>query len=587
MVGRGLTGPKGWGRKSGQSGESDPSFEGDIGDMPEGQDHQAATPSVAISLYGPFAVRALANDEDLTPRPHKSRAVLALLALSPDFRRTRRWIEERLWSDRAPQQAAGSLRQALVDLRKSLGPCGDIIEADREWVSLTKTAVQIEAASEGAGELLEGISVRDPAFQRWLDSVRRPQAVGGMLPAAHFAGLAAAFPAAELEAEPIVISCGTANLPGTSGGIVAEIIASRIGEEISDHVTACTVTQRPSGAAGQNGAAQGGPVADLDVTCNVIEDNGICLAFIKVVHVASGRVLFAKDCRFVGTATSLVGSEALIGAAFEASEKTVAKVPHVLGLSRMATKSAALGQLALHKMFSFDEAQLSQADRLMEQAYEVEGNAVHLAWRGLLQMVKAIELSQAQRPELHDMAQSLTNYAMESKNGNSTVKALVSQTRAMLFGDAVAAGQAAAQALEANPRNPFALQAMAVAKMLAGEGEQAYQMSALGRSYASRSTFRHWWDAHHATVCVATGRVDEAIRAAEAAAFGAPSLRPAYRYLLSLYAHRGELDRAALMQTHLEKLEPGFTLDRMIEDPDYPVRTLRKTGLLKALKKLQ
>lgn len=322
--------------------------------------------------------------------------------------------------------------------------------------------------------------------------------------------------------------------------------------------------------------------ANLDVTCNAIEDAGICLAFINVVHGPSGRVLFAKDCRFVGTATSLVGSDALISTAFDAMEKSMAKVPHVLGLSRVATKSVAIGQLALHKMFSFDEAQLNQAGRLMEQAYEVERNSMHLAWRGLLQKVKAIEPGPAQRPELHDMAQNQTNHAMESRDGNSTVKALVSQTRAMLFGDAVAAGQAAARARDANPRNPFALQAMAVAKMLADDGEQ--EMSALGRSYGSRSTFRHWWDAHHTTVCLATGRIDEAIAAAEATAFGALSLRPAYRYLLSLCAHRGDLGRASLMQIQLEKPEPGFTLDRMIKDPDYPVRTLRRTGLLKAVK---
>ncbi|MGB3279190.1 MAG: hypothetical protein WBA92_08355 [Pseudorhodobacter sp.] len=552
--------------------------------MPDPQDIASGEPTVEITLHGPFSVRDLHSGEDLTPRPHKSRALLAFLALAPENRRARRWIEDKLWSDRGPQQAAGSLRQSLVDLRKSLGGYGDMIEADREWITLKTSAIRVNATSENGGELLEGISVRDPAFQRWLASARQPQMAAGFLPAAHFAAVAQGIAPASPPGEPVVIYCGTANLPGTSGGIVAEIIASRIAEEISDHVTSSTVARRSS-ISGQTPPAM--PDADLEVTCNVIEDNGICLAFIKVVHSPSGRVLFAKDCRFVGTATSLVGSDAVIGAAFEASEKTVAKVPHVLGLARGATRSAALGQLALHKMFSYDEVQLGQADRLMEQAYEVEGNAVHLAWRGLLQMVKAIELSQAQRPELHDMAQSLTNHAMESQDGNSTVKALVSQTRAMLFGDAVAAGQAAAQALDANPRNPFALQAMAVAKMLAGDGEEAYQMSALGRTYANRSTFRHWWDAHHATVCVATGRLDEAIVAAEAAAFGAPSLRPAFRYLMSLYAHRGDLDRASLMQLQLEKLEPGFSLDRMIGDPDYPVRTLRSTGLLKALKKLQ
>ena len=122
--------------------------------------------------------------------------------------------------------------------------------------------------------------------------------------------------------------------------------------------------------------------------------------------------------------------------------------------------------------------------------------------------------------------------------------------------------------------------------MLAGQGEEAYRMSSMGRSFASASAFRHWWDAHHATVCVATGRLPEAIAAAEAASFGAPSLRPAYRYLISLYAQRGDLDRANLMKERLEGLEPGFSLDRMLADPDYPVRTLRATGLLKEIRKL-
>ncbi|MBL4916088.1 AfsR/SARP family transcriptional regulator [Szabonella alba] len=526
---------------------------------------------VELGLYGPFTLRSLKDGQDLSLRPHKSRAILAMLALAPDQRRSRRWIEERLWSDRGPQQAAGSLRQALVDLRKALGAHDDILIADREWLSLHPGALRLCPAAETGGELLEGVSVRDPAFLRWREAEHR--AASG---AAVVAGLIRAdvTPAGE----PVTLRCTTANLPGTGSGIVAEIISARIAADIAEHLTACTIAP--------NGGGTVRPAADLEINCNVIEDNGICLAFIKIVHLASGRVLYSRDCRFTGTATALAGSEALVQTAWEAAERTVARVPHVLGVARNAPKSAALGQLALHKMFSFNEVQLAEADRLMEQAWEVEGNTVHLAWRGLLQMVKAIELGQARKPELHDAALSLTAHAMERQDGNATVKALVSQTRAMLFGDAVAAGQAALAALEENPRNPFALQAMAVAKMLAGDGEEAYRMSALGRSHASRSTFRHWWDAHHATVCVATGRLPEAIRAAEAAAFAAPSLRPAYRYLLSLYAHQGDLDRANSMKERLEEIEPGFTLDRMLGDPDYPVRTLRSTGLLGQLRKL-
>ena len=547
--------------------------------MAEADTGSTPTSVLEVALHGPFAVMG-SDGADRTPRPHKARALVALLVTAPEGRRTRRWIEERLWSDRAPAQAAGSLRQALVDLRKALGPDEALLSAGREWIGFAPGATRLRP--EEGGEFLEGIAVRDPAFQRWLDGMRRRQSAAGSGMGALVAAVEGGTVASEPAEEPIRIRFGTANIAGSGAALVAEIVASRIATDIADRVTAALLTRAP--------AAAGDGKSDLDITCNLVEDNGICLAFIKVVQPATGRVIYAKDCRLVGTASSLAGSEDLIRAAFEAAERTVARVPHIMGLGRPVTKSAALGQLALHRMFSFDEAQLAEADRLMEAAWEVEENPVHLAWRGLLQMVTAIERPTSGREHLQDLADQLTHHALEreatSAAGNATIKALVAQTRAMLWGDATAAGLAAKAALTENPRNPFALQAMAVAHMLAGDGEEAYRLSHLGRNYAKQSAFRHWWDAHHATVCVATGRTTEAIAAAEAAAFAAPSLRPAYRYLMSLHAHRGDLDRAEMMRMKLEALEPGFTLDRMLEDPDYPVRTLRQTGLLKQIRKL-
>lgn len=544
----------------------------------------AAAQTVEIALHGAFAV-AGRDGQDRTPRPHKARALVALLATAPDGRRSRRWIEERLWSDRAPAQAAGSLRQALVDVRKALGPDEAVVTAGREWIALAPGSTRLRAA--GDGEFLEGIAVRDPAFQRWLDGMRRRESSAasgvGALASGAAAGRRAEAPSAIPET-PVRIRFGTANLAGTGSALVAEIVASRIATDIAEHITAAVLTRAVA-----PGTPPPGP-CDLDITCNIVEDNGICLAFIKVIQPQTMRVVFARDCRFVGTASRLAGSDDLLRTAFEAAERTVARVPHILGLGRAETKSAALGQLALHRMFSFDEAQLAEADRLMEAAWEVQENPVHLAWRGLLQMVTAIERPMAGRADLTDLADRLTHLALErdagSAAGNATVKALVAQTRAMLWGDAQSAGLAARAALDENPRNPFALQAMAVAHMLAGDGEEAYRLSHLGRNYAGRSAFRHWWDAHHATVCVATGRNAEAIRAAEAASFAAPSLRPAYRYLMSLHAQRGDLDRAEAMRAKLEALEPGFSLDRMLGDPEYPVRTLRQTGLLREIRKL-
>lgn len=542
--------------------------------MPDSAAGAAESATLEVCLHGAFAVRT-PQGQNLTPKPQKARALLALLATAPDLRRARRWLEERLWSDRGPQQAAGSLRQALVDLRRALGPYGDIVSATRDWVEIRQGSLDILAQG---GEFLEGISVRDPAFLRWLDAQRRQQAATQPAPARAAQAPAAAGRRDPQAHHPVVIRVGTTGQGGTLPGLVAEILSARIAAEVSDHLTA-TIVQRGDGPPP--------PGCDIDVVCTVVEDNGLCLAFLKVIHLPSARIICAKDCQFVGTASSLIGSEELIRLAFVAAETTVRRIPVIVGLDRASTRSAALGQLALHRMFSFDEAQLGEADRLMEQVWEVEENPVHLAWRGLLQMVKAIEMPRSLKPELHDLAQRLTAYALERDEGNPTVKALVAQTRAMLFGDALSSGIAAVRAVQENPRNPFALQALAVARMLAGDGEEAYRMSLLGRSYASQSSFRHWWDAHHATICVATGRYSEAISSAEAARFEAPKLRPAYRFLIALYAHQGDLDRANKVREELERLEPGFTLDRMAHDPDYPVRTLRSTGLVRDLLKLK
>ena len=176
---------------------------------------------VEVVLHGPFAMTA-PDGTDLTPKPHKARAVVALLLTAPDRRRTRRWIEERLWSDRGPQQAAGSLRQALVDLRKALAAHRDLVVADREWVELAPSAFRLAPELPGA-EFMEGLAIRDPAFQRWLDGMRRHKPTGAIV---------AAPPEAAPET-PISIRIGTANLPGTGSAMVAEIVAARIASEIA------------------------------------------------------------------------------------------------------------------------------------------------------------------------------------------------------------------------------------------------------------------------------------------------------------------------------------------------------------------
>ena len=116
---------------------------------------------------------------DRTPRGSKARGLIALLCRTPGHRRPRRWLEGKLWSDRGAEQASGSLRQALTELRRALGPLAGHLESDRDCVALTGVSVDLtddtrratEALLQGR-EFLEGLDVMDPAFSSWLAEER-------------------------------------------------------------------------------------------------------------------------------------------------------------------------------------------------------------------------------------------------------------------------------------------------------------------------------------------------------------------------------------------------------------------------------
>lgn len=117
----------------------------------------------------------------------KARLLLALLALSPSRGLSRERITELLWSDRSEAQARQSLRQTLAAIRRALGDAhSEILQADAEAIGFAKDAVDSDVSlllgiSSGSplaeveravtayeGDLLEGLSVRDPVAQDWL-----------------------------------------------------------------------------------------------------------------------------------------------------------------------------------------------------------------------------------------------------------------------------------------------------------------------------------------------------------------------------------------------------------------------------------
>jgi TolB-like protein len=141
---------------------------------------------VELTLFGGFQVR-LATGQELDLPGQKDRALLAFLALPAGTAHSRDKLANLLWSDRGDQQARDSLKHALTGLRRCLEPASPSpIVADRQSVKLDPTGLDIDVAAferllgDGtaesleramklySGDLLEGIGIRDSAFEDWL-----------------------------------------------------------------------------------------------------------------------------------------------------------------------------------------------------------------------------------------------------------------------------------------------------------------------------------------------------------------------------------------------------------------------------------
>jgi TolB-like protein/DNA-binding SARP family transcriptional activator/Flp pilus assembly protein TadD len=146
----------------------------------------SAVSDLEISLLGGFCVRS-GTDGRIELAGRKDCALLGYLAVSPGVPFSREKLATLLWGDSGDRQARDSLKQALLRLRRSLSPVSSTpLVTNRQSVTLDRDSVTVDVglfeqllsdatleAMERAialyrGDLLDGIQVRDPAFEDWL-----------------------------------------------------------------------------------------------------------------------------------------------------------------------------------------------------------------------------------------------------------------------------------------------------------------------------------------------------------------------------------------------------------------------------------
>ena len=141
--------------------------------------------TVRLRLIGQMEAWTLTS-ESVLPAGRKTRALLAVIALSAPRPALRGRLAELLWSRRPEEQARASLRQEIHRLLDALSPAGaEILSITRDHLSLKPGAfwVDVEEVMRATtaqpaslslldGDLLEDLDGVDPAFDTWLTTER-------------------------------------------------------------------------------------------------------------------------------------------------------------------------------------------------------------------------------------------------------------------------------------------------------------------------------------------------------------------------------------------------------------------------------
>lgn len=521
-----------------------------------------------IRLVGVFEVRDDAG-RDCTPRGSKARAILAMLCQTPDRLRARRWLEGRLWSDRGAELASGSLRQALMEIRKAFGEASEKLITDRDMVQLADVVTDLEQDRDGClqalqsgREFMEGSDIVDAAFIDWLREERvRVDLHLGM-----------SRPGPSQMPMPFLIRLG--GLPSGHGASVGKALADSIGRMVGEfaHVDLFGA----GGTAVPLDLPTGG--LSLHVEGTASQDHVHLLVSLNVTN--TKLTIWSQRAAVPLAEADIFGKGELPPLVFQAADAALAHFPRVPDRESGPRRANALIAGALTEMFSYDSERLREADRMLVQAQDYAEPGRIFAWRCLVRQIMFVERTESDFARLVDEADEFSRKALEMSKGNPLVLALVSQARVMVDENPEVGTVLARDAVALSPCNAFAHWARAGALIRIGDNDGALLAARQGAQIAARTAHVHWWEALSGLAALRGGDHVSAIGHYEAAHSRAPSFRAAMRHLLFLYLAVGERDKAARVYRALLRVEPDFTLDRIVNEPDYPAVTLRRSGLL-------
>jgi tetratricopeptide (TPR) repeat protein len=541
-----------------------------------------------IYLFGRLTLLD-ALGKDCTPRGKKTKALLALLVLAPRGSRSRVWLRDKLWSDRQEQQAAGSLRQALVELRGCLKQLSNTlvmanqnavsIDLSQLWVDayeLTKPGSSVNlsyAVDRQPPEFLEGLDVGDSEFEEWLtverqfwtdklENFRKPASQPGI----H----ARTISAGGISEDQVTIRCrlGIGLLPCINSAenvthiSLADLVLEAIARNLQELQALDVYDYRDSGTEDFGVPPGDGP--DLLLRIRVHHVGNDMNLTLLAYRTTTNKLIWTHSIHADQSEFLLV--DAMTVSAFV--NQNVDRIAYAFfskdpDESDPSKNSIKTGYAALNLIFRDDADSLSAAENLLMQAYKRDRQSMYL---GFLAYTSSFRVGEnlgefGESERLATVARA--DEALALNPFNSVTLACIGHVYGYVMRDFNESGELLKQAIEINPHQAFSWDHYALYCIYTGKYEAALAASKRAVQLGSFSPLRYSFETTLAMAATLIGDYRTAIFYAKRALNRQPRFAAAMRYLAVCLGHTGRADDASLVLDRLHAIDPEFSLSHV------------------------
>jgi len=518
-----------------------------------------------ITLFGPCVIRKPgAGGYEITRTKHK--ALFALLATAPYGRRTRSFVQDALWGQSAFDSGQQSLRRAIADIKKIIGPDFDeLITSAHSEIALNLSHVRF-VGRPGAGDFLEGLDVAEEGFEDWLRSIRsNPSQIYSLYSAALQPPPPSILPTVAVI--PFHLVWGDPSMAAAGDWLAEEVCRSLSKSSLMSVISHLSTRQL-------NYAQVSMPIvkqllgADYCLVGSLRLENAFAVLSADFVDTSTGRILWTRE--FKDSLKSLLSSES---DAITSLTNSVGRMIAADSLKRVTGRDLAdvedhsvllAGVSLLHELrFS----SFAKSRELLEYAAKRAPRAPEpLAWLSEWHLMSVWNGYSVDVKSDANIAVECAHRALELEPENSLSLAIDGVINSALHGNQDVAGKQFATALEYNPNHSISWLFSGAMHAFRDDGKRAIESVERARALSPLDPMSYLYDSFAAYAHISDGNYARAVELADKSLEQNPWHVSTLRTKICAHHHLDQGDQVRMTARTLRERHPEFDLDTYVRE---------------------